>query len=83
MAYLCDICEKRPVAGGSHKHHRGIAGGQWKRRAHHTLRTVRPNTHNVTLFIDGVRTAVRACANCIKRVKFDNRKAVVLPVASI
>ncbi|MCL4200230.1 hypothetical protein KJZ67_02715 [Patescibacteria group bacterium] len=75
MALKCDICEKHSVAGGSHKHHRGVAGGQWKRRATHTKRTIGVNMHWVTLPVAGVMTRIHACANCIKRVRFDNKKA--------
>jgi ribosomal protein L28 len=74
MALKCDICTKKSVAGGSHVHHRGVAGGQWKRRAPHTSRSIGVNLHFVTLSINGFSTRVRACANCIKRVRFDNAK---------
>lgn len=74
MAAKCDLCSKKPVAGGSHVHHRGVAGGQWKRRATHTKRTIGVNLHWVTMTINGARTRVHACASCIKRVRFDNAK---------
>lgn len=51
-----------------------MAGGQWKKRAPDTLRTFQPNLHFVTMSIKGVMTRVRACAKCIKRVRFDNNK---------
>lgn len=74
MALKCDLCSKKSVAGGTHKHHRGIAGGQWKRRAPHTLRTINVNLHWVTMPINGLATRLHACAKCIKRVRFDIRK---------
>ena len=81
MAYMCDICGKEATAGGSHKHHRGVAGGQWKRRATHTHRTIKPNLHWVTMSVKGVMTRVRACTKCIKRVRFDlKKKATVAAV---
>lgn len=79
MAQLCDICCKKAVAGGSHMHHRGVAGGQWKRRAQHTKRTIRVNLHWVSLPVRGVMTRMRACAKCIKRMRFDLRKETVAP----
>lgn len=82
MAYKCDLCEKKKVAGGSHVHHRGVAGGQWKRRAQHTLRTISVNLHVVTLPIAGKLTRVKACAKCIKRVRFDIKRAENLASAS-
>jgi len=75
MAYQCDVCSKKSHAGGSHTHHTGVAGGQWKKRAQTTIRAFRPNLHYVTMKIGGVATRVRACAKCIKRVRFDLKKA--------
>jgi ribosomal protein L28 len=75
MAHTCDICSKKTVAGGSHMHHRGIAGGQWKRRAQHTKRDIGVNLHWVSLPVKGVMTRMFACAKCIKRIRFDIRKA--------
>lgn len=77
MAYSCELCNKHSVAGGSHMHHRGVAGGQWKRRAQHTKRTIKPNLHWVTVPLNGVLKRVRACTKCIKRVRFDLEKAAV------
>ena len=74
MAYQCELCDKKSHAGGQHKHHRGVAGGQWKRRAQHTIRMIKPNLHWVSLPIDGVMTRMKACAKCIKRIKFDLKK---------
>jgi large subunit ribosomal protein L28 len=83
MAYQCEICLKKAHAGRQHTHHTGVAGGQWKKRAQKTDRTFTPNLHNVTLSIKGVMTRVHACAKCIKRVRFDNKKlAVKIPVKS-
>ncbi|MEK7592040.1 MAG: L28 family ribosomal protein [Patescibacteria group bacterium] len=74
MAYRCDICDKKQSAGRSHTHKPGVAGGQWKKRAPSTLRTIKPNLHHVTMSIKGVMTRVLACTKCIKRVRFDNKK---------
>lgn len=75
MAYQCDICSKKTHSGRSHTHHTGVAGGQWKKRAQTTVRSFAPNLHYVTLPIAGTMTRVRACTSCIKRVRFDLRKA--------
>lgn len=80
MALKCELCAKKSVAGGSHVHHRGVAGGQWKRRAQHTKRTIGANLHWVSMSINGVMVRVKSCAKCIKRVKFDNAKLAVAPV---
>lgn len=81
MALKCDICNKHSVAGGTHKHHRGVAGGQWKRRATHTKRSIGVNLHMVTMSIHGVTARVQACAKCIKRVRFDNKKVATAVAA--
>lgn len=75
MAYRCDICDKKTMAGRQNRHHPGVAGQRWKHRAQTTLRDFKPNLHFVTLPINGALTRVRACAKCIKRVKFDSKKA--------
>lgn len=75
MAYQCDICLKKTHAGRQHTHHVGVAGGQWKKRAQTTSRDFAPNLHMVTLTFNGVKLRVKACAKCIKRSKFDNKKA--------
>mgnify|MGYP001584039715 CR=1 len=71
MAARCEICNKKSYAGGSHTHHTGVAGGQWKKRAQTTIRRFKPNLHWKTMQMDGVARRVRACTKCIKRVKFD------------
>lgn len=81
MALKCDICNKHSVSGGSHKHHRGVAGGQWKRRATHTKRTISANLHFVTLPLNGALTRIHACTSCIKRVRFDLKKKAAAAVA--
>jgi ribosomal protein L28 len=75
MAYQCDICSKKSHAGRQHTHHTGVAGGQWKKRAQTTIRAFRPNLHWVTIPLKGTMTRVRACAKCIKRARFDFKKA--------
>jgi len=75
MALRCELCDKKTRAGRTSKHHPGVAGQQWKRRAPKTGRLFKVNLHWVTMPIDGVLTRVRSCTDCIKRVKFDIKKA--------
>lgn len=82
MALQCDLCSKKAIAGGSHVHHRGVAGGQWKRRAQHTKRMINVNLHWVSMKLNGTMTRVRACANCIKRTRFDAKKAAAVAVVA-
>ncbi|MEK7587538.1 MAG: L28 family ribosomal protein [Patescibacteria group bacterium] len=78
MAYVCEICEKKSYRGRQHTHHTGVAGGQWKKRAPVTKRRFMPNLHWATMSFGGVVRRVRACAKCIKRAKFDLRKAAAV-----
>lgn len=78
MAYQCELCDKKSHMGRQHTHHTGVAGGQWKKRAQTTIRNFRPNLHWITLPINGTAKRVRACAKCIKRVKFDLKKQTAI-----
>ncbi|MCA9372353.1 mitochondrial large ribosomal subunit protein bL28m [Candidatus Woesebacteria bacterium] len=59
------------MKGRSHTHHRGVAGGRWKKRAQKTLRAFRPNLQNVSIELNGEVTRVKLCAKCMKRIKKD------------
>lgn len=82
MAYICDICGKKSYRGRQHTHHTGVAGGQWKKRAPITKRDFKANLHWVTMSLNGKETRVRACAKCIKRVRFDLKKKEAVPQAA-
>ncbi len=75
MAYQCELCSKKTQAGRQHTHHTGVAGGQWKKRAQTTFRSFAPNLHMVTMPVDGIVMRVKACTSCIKRARFDLKKA--------
>ncbi len=65
MAKVCDLCRKKKQIGRQSKHHRGVAGKQWLKRAQQTTRVFKVNLHPIT--IDGVRMTL--CAKCIKLLK--------------
>ncbi len=69
MAYICESCGKKIVAGRTQVHHRGVAGKRWKKRAPMTLRTFKPNLQNTTILVDGTWTKMKLCAKCIKKFK--------------
>ncbi len=75
MSYRCELCDKKTHIGRTSRHHPGVAGKQWKRRAQKTIRTFKPNLHVVTMQIEGVFRRVKACTKCIKRVKFESKKS--------
>ena len=78
MAYQCEICGKKSAAGRQHKHHAGVAGGQWKKRAPTTYKRFMPNLHYISLPVAGVLKRFYACTKCIKRLKFDLAKTTTL-----
>lgn len=57
--------------GRSHTHHRGVAGGRWKKRAQKTPKLFRPNLQGVIILVDQKEMRVKLCTKCIKRVKKD------------
>ncbi|MEI7652800.1 MAG: L28 family ribosomal protein [bacterium] len=67
----CFITGKGNLYGRSHTHHRGVAGGRWKKRAPKTNRIFKPNLQPVTILVDGMRKQVRISASALKRVKKD------------
>lgn len=57
--------------GRSHTHHRGVAGGRWKKRAPKTQRVFYPNLQIVNVMVEGESKRVKLCVKCMKRVKKD------------
>jgi len=71
MAAMCAVCGKSAQFGKSYTHHRGVAGGRWKKRAQKTNRIFKVNLQRVTAVEGGFRMQVRLCGKCIKRIKKD------------
>lgn len=67
----CYHCGKGILYGRSHTHHRGVAGGRWKKRAVKTQRLFKPNLQKVEILEKGKTVKVKLCAKCLKRVKKD------------
>ena len=72
----CYNCGKTVLFGRSHTHHRGVAGGRWKKRAPKTQRIFKPNLQVFKILEDGKVKRVRLCTKCIKRVKKDIKDGV-------
>ncbi len=72
----CYHCGKTVLFGRSHTHHRGVAGGRWKKRAPKTQRIFRPNLQKYEIIDGGKQLAVKLCTKCVKRVKKDIRDGV-------
>lgn len=67
----CFHCEKGVMFGRSHTHHRGVAGGRWKKRAPKTQRLFKPNLQPVTIKENGGFKRIQLCNKCLKRIKKD------------
>ena len=72
----CYHCGKSILFGRTHTHHRGVAGGRWKKRAPKVQRIFKPNLQKVEIIESGKAKKVLLCAKCIKRVKKDLRDGV-------
>ena len=57
--------------GRSHTHHRGVAGGRWKKRAPKTAKAFAPNLQKIKIMVGSVAKQVKMCTKCIKRIKKD------------
>ncbi len=73
---VCYHCGKGILYGRSHTHHRGVAGGRWKKRAPKTQRIFKPNLHRVAIMISGAKKYVKLCNKCLKRAKMDIKNGV-------
>lgn len=71
MAKVCYYCGKGVLYGRRHTHHRGVAGGRWKKRAQKTQRIFLPNLQKITIIEEGEKKRVKICAKCLKRIKKD------------
>ncbi len=67
----CFHCGKRSLYGRSHTHHRGVAGGRWKKRAQKTQRIFKANLQSVVVLMKGENSRVKLCMKCLKRIKKD------------
>lgn len=72
----CYNCGKTVLFGRSHTHHRGVAGGRWKKRAPKTQRIFKPNLQRVKILEDGKVKQVHLCMSCLKRIKRDMSKGI-------
>ncbi|MBP9798003.1 hypothetical protein KBC70_02550 [Candidatus Woesebacteria bacterium] len=69
----CYVSGKTSQFGSTHKHHRGVAGGRWRKRAQHEMRMFKANLQPVTIIEDGKKKKVKLATDVIKRIKKDIR----------
>lgn len=73
MAMQCFLCHKGRMVGRQHRHHPGVAGGRWKKRAPKTQKIFKPNLHWARVKIDGGMKRVRLCTKCLRRAREEMR----------
>ena len=76
MENVCYHCGKGVLFGRTHTHHRGVAGGRWKKRAPKVQRIFRVNLVRLSIMEKGKAKRVKLCANCLKRVRHDMKDGV-------
>ena len=67
----CYHCGKGILMGRTHTHHRGVAGGRWKKRAPKVQRVFYANLQVANILVAGKVKRVKLCTRCLKRVKKD------------
>lgn len=77
--YACEYCQKEVQVGRHLRHHRGVAGGRWKRKAPKTGRLWLPNLHNVRVIENGKVVRRRLCTKCLRRAQ----RPQAVPVKSV
>ncbi len=73
MAMICENCKKGIMVGSQHKHHPGVAGGRWKKRAPHTQKIFKPNLHVARVFVDGAYRRMKLCTKCLRILKKEGK----------
>jgi ribosomal protein L28 len=69
MAFKCDNCSKGVMVGQTHKHHPGVAGGRWKKRAPHKAKLFRPNLHSARVLVGTNYQRLKLCTKCLRLAK--------------
>ena len=76
----CVMCGKGRMVGKQHKHHPGVAGGRWLKRAPKTQKIFKPNLHWSRVPIDGIMKRARLCTKCLRIAKEKMKKEPVSKV---
>lgn len=83
MAMKCTMCNKGRMVGKQHKHHPGVAGGRWKKRAPKTQKIFKPNLHSARILVGNNYKKMKLCTKCLRRAKDAMRGAQKPVIAEI
>lgn len=83
----CELCGKGRQFGIDQKHRRGVAGGQWKKKAPRTRKIFHPNLHTAWVKFDNGKIKMRLCTKCLRKLKKEQKleaaKTEVIPEESL
>lgn len=69
MARTCDVCQK------GYKKSNSVPRGIGRRVTNRAIRRQQPNLRAKKLEVNGKTVRLNMCASCLKRIKFDQKKA--------
>ena len=69
MASVCDICQKSYLKGNL------VPRGIGRRVTNRSITRQHPNIRKKKLNINGQKINVNICTSCLKRIKFEKKKA--------
>ncbi|MBI2033276.1 MAG: hypothetical protein HYT10_02315 [Candidatus Levybacteria bacterium] len=76
MGNKCFNCGKGIMIGKQHKHHPGVAGGRWKKRAPKTQKIFKPNLHWAKVLVGNNMKRVRLCTKCLRIAKAAQKEKI-------
>ena len=84
MAFKCDICSKGIMVGLQHRHHAGVAGNRWIKRAPKTPKTFKPNLHVARVCLDGGnKQKLKLCTKCLRRARLAEKAVFAIQNPSV
>ena len=72
MARVCDICQKSYLKGNL------VPRGIGRRVTNRAIKRQQPNIRKKKLEVNGQKISVNICTSCLKRIKFEKKKAEVI-----
>jgi ribosomal protein L28 len=76
MALKCANCDKGIMIGKQHKHHAGVAGGRWKKRAPKTRKVFKPNLHSARVWTGDSYKRMKLCTKCLRLARTAQKEAM-------
>lgn len=71
------------MIGKQHRHHAGVAGNRWNRRAPKTQKIFKPNLHSARVVIDGTSQKLRLCTKCLRMIRQAQKAETQTPQVTV